>query len=888
LKSASREKYEKQDKALNMKIFTSFTKSRRSTPLFVVWSFVTFLVISISAIPLQAQEDTPDPEGAPPNFLQAVYAFYSTKGAIPCRAFIGDQSDLEKDNLLGVKKEHEWVSWVGPKHLVSGTPLGRPQKSKPAGNLHIARTDFTVGLTRNSKISPTALLARSNNDPGPYPEGSITPRDFFQFSIEHQSYNPGDKFFILPVINDSTGLVGAWVVFSAEKSNITLAQTVPFVFSSNLDPTLNFPGLNGLPITTEELVLLQRARSREKFWYGTREKTNQLQTPYRHIVRFKNKEMYQHERKYSNGSWIIDRESPPKKVTLKDIDTEFHTEETCRVKSVYTPEHFTTFANHFQGNLSSLCSESEIRARLNDPQSARAPWCIAELIHQDKVGIEVHNALQSALRWLPVRDTAERIVDCQENGSKMCWSMAAASLFGDAALLAPIVRVAAGGVAAFAPARITEAARANLTHVVPKQVRDVMTKTYGYTASDAFGVVTVPLDVANAVIDASNSEVAGSLGYLVGAGLNIVFMKPLPIVPAGAPAGTKSNVRAPSIGLAEQQTVKKASDCKLPVTVAARGNSQCVKKTARQVIDEATEDKRKVIAEFGNNFRDAVNENTKFYRVIDDRELGKLRHEGRLNNVLIEEVLERGLPGVRLRNPNAHDWVDEMIALGHPEEFIVSELTLHQTHILMHLAEVSDGRLRLRTNFGTTSAGSMAPVIPTSAFGPAKSYLEGLKSRSDRFMVKFKSGGKKMTGNPSIDETEYLIPIGYELEDVEYIARYLTDDPLNTTGQFVYTSASGWTSDISFCYSSKKTDQIMSMRVFGERVGGLARGLRKQAAKRNVDLGAEFESFYQESLSLQWEANRHSEIFSFNDIYPRLIAAEEKLRRYYSLLNGTP
>lgn len=877
-----------------MKIFTLFTKSRRPSPLFVVWSFITFFVISISAIPLHAQED-PDADGPPPNFLQATYGFFRVMGAIPCRAFIGDQSDLGDDALLGVRKEQEWVSWVGPKHLVSGTPLGKPQKPKPAGRGSIARTDFTVGLTRNTRSS--TRFGRSNDDPAPYPPGSTTPHDFFQYSIEHQNYeSPEGKFFILPVIDNSTGLVGGWVVFSAEKTKIALGHIVD---NRPASISWNFPGTNGLPSTFEELKMLQdKGRRREKFWSGTRNKTRELQTPYRDLLNQDPHTKLHYVPLKLGHPRIEDRDDPryweqfdtnyPQDSSpgLSSLKTHAVIEETCHVKSIYTPEHFTTFASHFTGNLITECSESKIRSKLNDPENALAPWCIAELIHKGKVEIEINNALQSALRWLPIRGTAERIVDCQENGSAHCWSMAAASFVGDAALLAPFIRVAAGGAAAFGPARITEEARKRITHLVPEKVREVMTKVHGYSVSDVLGVVSAPLDALNAGFDAATGNVAGVIGNLVGGGVNVVFMKPVPMpLPAGASPNAVSNVRAPSIGVARGKTIANNSDCPLPVTVAASSeNTICQTKTARQVIEEAVKDKEDVIAEFGSNFRDAVNENTKYYRVINNDELSKLRHEGRLLNFLVEDVLEGGLPNVRVKNPNAGPWIDEMIALGHPEDFIINELTQHQTRILNNIAEVVDGRLRLKRDFGTTSAGGVAPVIPSSAFGPARSYLEGLRNSSNKYMVKFKNGIKKMTGNPSIDETEYLIPIGYKLDDVEYIVRYKTDNPLDTAGEFVYTSANGWNNNISVCYSTKKTQQIDSQEVLGQRLEILVKTLRKRSLKLEIDLGPDFNSFYEGSKALGKRAQVPRAYVDYGD----LVNAEQEMRRYFEILFSSP
>jgi hypothetical protein len=594
-----------------MKIFTSFTKSRRSTPLFVVWSFITFLVISFSAIPLHAQEDPPDPEGAAPNFVQATYGLYKTLGGQPCRMFIGDplaeptptpRPDATPTPGSGPTPtptpeiKESYVSWVGPKHLVSGTPLGRPQSPDILSSggyqpyvSYLPRTDFTVGLTRNTRIG------RSNRDPGPALEGSQP--SFFQYSIEHHEYGPGETFYIVAKKDDLTGKVGGWVVFSAEKARIALGH-LDMVSQGHIvraSQLYNFPGFNGLPFTYEELKYLQKARPRENFWfhwYNSEGRTRQLQTPYREVLvqpgplqflrvgiapGFPNPSSQQEE---LWAGWNL-LDITEQEVTR--VKTHFHTEEICRVKSIYTPEHFTRFAGHFEGNLSSKCSESEIRAGLNDPQDARAPWCIAELIYKGDVGIKVNDAVQSAKRLLPIRGTAERVADCQDNGSARCWSMAVGSLLGDAAILAPLVRLGASGYAAFGPARFNELAKSRMHELLPEKLVRVLKAQGKYSASDIFGGASSAVNLGEDLI---RGDIVSTILDLTGIPgkppHSIVTMKTVP-VPDNPGVGVRS------IGAHHPVEPKpKAIGCDLPVTVAARGQKVFCE-TGSKVVNTGTQ-----------------------------------------------------------------------------------------------------------------------------------------------------------------------------------------------------------------------------------------------------------------------------------------------------------
>jgi hypothetical protein len=82
----------------------------------------------------------------------------------------------------------------------------------------------------------------------------------------------------------------------------------------------------------------------------------------------------------------------------------------------------------------------------------------------------------------------------------------------------------------------------------------------------------------------------------------------------------------------------------------------------------------------------------------------------------------------------------------------------------------ASGRYRMREHFGTTEAGRRAPVMPVSAFGPAEGYAQSLTRRDGTYLVRFREGVRRMPGNPSTTETEYLIPLGYRLDQIEWIA----------------------------------------------------------------------------------------------------------------------
>jgi hypothetical protein len=140
-------------------------------------------------------------------------------------------------------------------------------------------------------------------------------------------------------------------------------------------------------------------------------------------------------------------------------------------------------------------------------------------------------------------------------------------------------------------------------------------------------------------------------------------------------------------------------------------------------------------------WRQLVDQETAFVRVIAQGELERLIGQGRVNSRRVDTVMRDPVRG------NA----ELMERLWRIDE--------------------TTGRRVAREELGATSGGRQDPVLPISAFAPAETgYVQSLLTGSS-FLVKFKQTVRRVASqNQDLRETEYFIPLWYRLEEVEWIA----------------------------------------------------------------------------------------------------------------------
>lgn len=190
-------------------------------------------------------------------------------------------------------------------------------------------------------------------------------------------------------------------------------------------------------------------------------------------------------------------------------------------------------------------------------------------------------------------------------------------------------------------------------------------------------------------------------------------------------------------------------------------------------IDHYQDQKRQALAGLGGDeqsglWRGRVDDTTPFVRVHTFQ-------KDQLDDLISGKAIRSPIADFFIKNAagTTDEWYGEFKKIrqhGSGALGIEKGWTGHQV-LLNRFWEQVDGKWRRKADLGTTG-GTGDVVFPVSAFGPADTgYVDRFKKDPNTGLIVFKEGvrQKLMWGNPSVSETELLLPVQIQPGDVEKI-----------------------------------------------------------------------------------------------------------------------